>query len=223
MITSITGMPGSGKSFFLAYRAMKAIKEGRPVFANFPLKGAYKIKVTDLIDYVFPQGSLVLIDEAGRWFNAKDWNSLPPEVFDTFTLHRHLKIDLMLAMNATGYVDINIRRVAELTYWAENRRLSPFFHYKGYYDLEKTGTMNREHDVAYNIPKFSRAKFYYDTYAMSSAFKNRPIIPKIKYGPRPYTRIEVIKRFIRKKSKIQKMKRIVNEYRVRYFGSKEQF
>lgn len=214
-------MPGGGKSFFLVYRGMKAMKEGRPVFSNFPMKGAYQIKLKDLSTYVFPAGALVLIDEAGRWFNANEWKSLPSEVFDTFTLHRHLQIDMMLAMNAFGYVDINIRRVAELTYWAENKRWSPFFHYKGYYDMEKAG-MNREHDVVYNIFKWSRSRKYYDTYAMSSAFKNRPLMPMIKHGPKPFTIFEVVKRYCRMKLQLWRLKKKITKIKRYLLGKRNE-
>lgn len=206
MIIAVTGMPGAGKTFFLVCRAKDAMKKGRHVFSNFPIKGAYQIKVQDLVTYTFPPGSLILIDEAGRDFSAHDWKLLPPEIFDLFTLHRHIQLDMIVAMNAFGYIDIALRRVVELTYWASNRPYLPYFTYKGYYDLERT-SMNREHDVSTLYSKFNKARKYYDTHAMSAVFKNREMIPKIKYSPKPVKKIALLKRYIRMKFKVQKFKK----------------
>lgn len=211
MIISVTGMPGGGKTFFLTCRAYEAMKKGRPVFSNFPIKGAYKITVKDMIEYSFPPNSLIIIDEAGRDFSAHDWKTLPQEVFDLFTLHRHLQMDMIIAMNAFGYVDIALRRVVELTYWATNRPYLPFFTYKGYYDLERT-SMNREHDVSTFYSKFHKARNYYDTYAMSAVFKSRALIPMFKYSPKPVTKIKLLKRYIRRKIKYQKFKSSIFDF-----------
>lgn len=178
MIELYTGMPGSGKTFACTYRAMKAIKSGDKVFTNYPVKGAYQVKYDDLIDYKFPAGSTVIIDEAGRWFNTRKWKDLPPECFDLFTLHRHFRLNLIVAVQNFNRVDVALREVAELTWWSHNHPLLPFFIYEGYFDVEKMG-MKGEHNKLSLIWKWSRSRKYYDTHAMERIMEDKGEIPLI--------------------------------------------
>lgn len=178
MIEAFTGYPGSGKTFALTYRAYKDIKRGRKVFTNYPVKGAYRVTFEDLINYTFPQNSTVIIDESGRWFNSRNWSKLPAAVFDLFTLHRHMKLDLIVAVQNFNRIDVALREVIELVWWARNYWFLPYFIYDGYYDVEKLG-MKGEADRRMLIPKFTRARKLYDTHVMAKeVVKDEiPLIP----------------------------------------------
>lgn len=179
MIKAYTGFPGSGKTFALTHIAWKEQRKGRKVFTNYPVKGCYKITYDDLVKYTFPVGSVVLIDEAGRYFNSRDWSKLPPAVFDLFTLHRHMKLDLIVAVQNFQRIDLALREVIELVYWARNKPWLPFFVYEGYYAVEKVG-MKGEADVRHVINKFSRSRKAYDTHAMRSV-GNKTHIPLVSW------------------------------------------
>lgn len=206
MIIAYTGMPGGGKTYALVWRAYKAIKEGRTVFANFPLKGTYQITLDDLCDYRFPENSVVLIDEAGRWFNSREWKDLPPEVFDMFTMHRHLQMDLYIGVQSFARVDKSLREVVELTYWARNSPILPFHRYEGFYDLEKLGSMKREPHVSHIVWKLKSLRNMYDTFSMKSKFAHKPMIPHRAWSRLDKRKSVVIKQKIRLFFKLQKRK-----------------
>lgn len=205
MIIAYTGMPGSGKSYALVKRAHDGLKAGKMVFSNFPIKGCYKITLDDLCNYAFPENSLVLIDEAGRWFSSREWKDLPPEVFDLFTMHRHMKTDLVIGVQSFARIDKSLREVIELAYWAENRGYLPFHRYKGYYDLEKLGSMRGDHHVQHIIWKRKKYRSLYDTFSMKSAFNGMPEVPKIRYSILPKPKYKIRLRYY--KMKISKVKR----------------
>lgn len=178
MIELVMGVPGSGKTFYCTYRAYKAIKRGQMVFSNYPIVGAYKITFDDLINYTFPPNSLVIIDEAGRWFNSRKWGELPDQVFDLFTLHRHLKLDLLVAVQNFARIDKALREVVEIVWWADNRAYLPFFLYNAYYDPEMLGLKKESHATTI-VSKFSRARKLYDTHIMSQMIDYNEIPKKL--------------------------------------------
>lgn len=177
MIKAYTGYPGNGKSFACTHYAYKDIKKGRKVFTSYPVKGAYKITFDDLCKYRFPEGSTVIIDESGRWFNSRNWKDLPPEVFDLFTLHRHMKLDLVVAVQNFNRIDVALREVVELVYWSRNYPWLPFIIYDGYYDVESLG-LKGQANTTHIIWKWTRSRKLYDTHAMSKTI-NKDEIPLI--------------------------------------------
>lgn len=174
MIQAYTGYPGSGKTFACTWEAYRAIKRGDTVFTNYPVKGAHRITFDDLINYTFPAGSTVIIDESGRWFNSRSWSSLPSEVFDLFTLHRHMRLDLIVAVQNFNRIDKALREVIELVWWASNIPMSPFFVYDGYYDVENLGLKGESQKKQY-IWKWHKARKLYDTHIMKSMIKTNEI------------------------------------------------
>lgn len=178
MIKCYTGMPGSGKSFALTNEARIALKQGRTVYSSFYIKGAHKITFKDICEFAFPKNSVVIVDEAGRWFNSRSWSSLPSDVFDLFTMHRHMKLDLILGVQNFKRIDVSLREVIQLTFWARNIRWLPWFIHEGYYDLEKVGNM-RDYNLKKYVWKSKKVKEMYDTHSMASNWDDKPIMPKI--------------------------------------------
>lgn len=218
MIIAYTGMPGSGKTMALVDRAHKAMLAGRTVFANFPLKGTYQISFDDICENQFPEDCLVLIDEAGRWFNSRSWKDLPPEVFDLFTMHRHVKMDLFIAVQSFARIDKSLREVVELVYWSTNRSFLPFHKYYGYYDLEKLGSMKGDHHAMHITWKTKRLRGLYDTFSMKEKFAHKPMMPLVKWSERELIPKEKVAlwfkhRKLRTKVKIRRFRRkIVARY-----------
>ena len=197
MIIGYTGMPGSGKSYALVYRAYKAMQQGRKVFANFPLKGTYQITLDDLCNYQFPEGCVVIIDEAGRWFNSRNWGDLPPEIFDLFTMHRHTQMDLYIAVQSFARIDKSLREVVELVYWARNNPFLPWHKYEGYYELEKLGSMKRDYHVQHFIMKRKLYRNMYDTHAMKSKFAYKPMMYYKRWSHADKTKKQIFNQKIR--------------------------
>lgn len=211
MIIAYTGMPGSGKTYALVQRAHKAMLQGRIVFANFPLKGTYQISLDDICNYQFPEDCVVLIDEAGRWFNSREWKDLPSEVFDLFTMHRHVKMDLFIAVQSFARIDKSLREVVELVYWSTNKPYLPYHKYYGYYDLEKLGSMKKDHHAMHLVWKSKRLRNYYDTFSMKEKFAHKPMVSLVKWSNRDLTTKEKIILFT--KIKFTKTKRKIKKVR----------
>lgn len=189
MIEAFTGYPGNGKSFACTYRAYNDIKKGYKVFTSYPVKGAYRITFDDLKNYMFPQFSTVIIDEAGRWFNSRKWSDLPPEVFDLFTLHRHMRLDLIVAVQNFNRIDKALREVIELVWWARNHPLLPMIVYDGYYDVEQLGLKGQANKRMY-VWKWTRARKLYDTHGMAKTINKDeiPLVPWTDQDEQSYKR-----------------------------------
>lgn len=182
MIRCFTGLPGAGKTNALVYVAHKALKQGRKVYSNVAIKGCNKIDFADLLEYRFPRGAVVLLDEGGRNFSARAWKNLPEEVFDLFTLHRHLDLDMYIAVQDFGMIDINLRRVVELTWWVKNYPVLPFYIQEGYYSLEKLGKMGRP-DIKRYVWKSRKVRQRYDTRSMKVVFAGKEELPDNPWFP----------------------------------------
>ena len=87
MINNIFGLPGSGKTTFLAWAAARAmqgkflhcgkiplqsIPRYKNVFSNFPLKGAMRLDIETLGYVAYPE-SLLLIDESVLLADSRDY------------------------------------------------------------------------------------------------------------------------------------------------------
>ena len=111
MIRLFTGLPGAGKTNHALSDAMKDIAKGRPVyFANvngLELEGA--IPFDDPTKWEeLPAGSLLLVDEAQRFWRATRALDVPPEV-QAMETHRHLGIDFILTTQQPNYLLKHLR------------------------------------------------------------------------------------------------------------------
>lgn len=105
-IELFTGKPGAGKTNHAVERALKAIEAGRPVYVSnmngMEIPGAMlwedPTKWEDL-----PPGSLLIVDEAQRYWRATRSMEIPPEV-QAMETHRHLGIDLLLTTQQPSYL-----------------------------------------------------------------------------------------------------------------------
>jgi hypothetical protein len=166
-IQCVVGYQGTGKSFWLTFKGWKAMQKKNKVFSSYPLKGAYKVTFQDLIDFTFPPGSTIIIDECGRWFNSRNWSKLPQDVFDLFTLQRHLQLDLMVGVQNFNRIDVALREVIEYVWWARNYVFLPFIIYEMYHEVEHLGLKTEVKKRAL-IWKWSRCRSLYNTHAMAS-------------------------------------------------------
>lgn len=212
MIEAYTGYPGAGKTMALTWRAVRDMRKGYKVFTSYPVKGAYRLTFDDLINYTFPPGSTLIIDESGRWFNSRNWSKLPAEVFDLFTLHRHMKLDLIVGVQNFNRIDVALREVIELVWWARNIWILPFFMYDGYYDVEQLG-MKGEYQKRHYIWRWTRSRKYYDTHIMSKEV-NKDEIPLVPWVEKEKKSQKILK----------KLQKILAKIGSKYYnkGSKKQ-
>ena len=113
MITGIFGLPGSGKSTFLAQLAKRYQKMGYRVFINedFPVDGCYLYSWSDVGKFDM-SNSVVLIDEVSLYADNRDFKQFHKALKQFFILHRHYHIDIVWCTQQFDGVD---RKIRELT------------------------------------------------------------------------------------------------------------
>lgn len=126
MITCYFGVPGCGKTTFLAKFAVRALKSGkyRAVYTNFYCRGCNRISLFDLDQYKL-YDSLIILDELALDADNRSFKSFPRGIRDFFVLHRHLGCDIIYATQSFELVDLKIRQLtSEL--WYMTRSVVPF-------------------------------------------------------------------------------------------------
>lgn len=96
----VFGKKGSGKSTFLAKKAVQYMRKGFTVYTNMPdmcIQGVRCIDVNDLGDFVPESHSLLLCDEVGMIWDNRNFKNFKPSVRDFFKLQRHYKVVCYLA------------------------------------------------------------------------------------------------------------------------------
>lgn len=111
----VFGKKGSGKSTYLVKIATRYIKKGWNVYTNmteFSLPGLRHFKIEHLGDFVPEQNSVLLLDEVGMIWDARDFKAFKPSVRDFFKLQRHYQVIVYMA-SQTFDVDKKIRDLCD--------------------------------------------------------------------------------------------------------------
>lgn len=115
MITLLTAVPGSGKSLFCIGLILKAIEEGRPVYAN--IAGLTIDKCYPAPDdwRDTPEGSLVIYDEAQQphlYPSTANRGEVKDERLRAMEVHRHTGHDLVFLSQSPSFIHHHIRKLA---------------------------------------------------------------------------------------------------------------
>lgn len=99
MIEAFLGLPGAGKTYLMTRMAVKKMKKGHRVYANYPLEGAIPYsQIEELFDIRREPGEkrspVILIDEAGLIAPAGSWKAIPFEVMAHWRQHRHSGVNI---------------------------------------------------------------------------------------------------------------------------------
>jgi hypothetical protein len=139
MIEAYVGVPGSGKSYMLVKKGLDSLAKGRRVFANFGflrnnvylylrkrhrLPHVRAVQLADSIGEIrsysemldVTQGVL-LFDEAHGWLpSTKGARLVPFEVISFWSQHRKVGIDVFLATQRFGSIDVAVRELIANTF-----------------------------------------------------------------------------------------------------------
>ena len=136
MIYLYSGTPGSGKSLHVARVIRNTLLLDKPVLANIPIntdrirhseRFIYvpdaRLRPSALVEYsqkhfegkTVKEGEILLIiDEAQRLFNARDWSKSDRAAWNEFfQLHRHFGYDIILVAQFDRMLDRQVRSVIE--------------------------------------------------------------------------------------------------------------
>lgn len=177
MVLGVFGLPGAGKTTFLASAAMHSmdgkkflgIPPHEKVYTNFACPGCYKINPED-IGHKSIINSLILIDEISQFFDARDWKSFPISTRTWFQLHRHFGCDVIFCSQSYGDADKRLRNLAQRYYLLENLFLdfSCVKPINRSFDVDN-GEMSEKYEIAAPIQwtLVNRRKYYhlFDSYA----------------------------------------------------------
>lgn len=111
MIRLFTGLPGAGKTNHALSEAIAEIAKGRPVYLSnvngLDLAGCIPFEDPRKWEEL-PAGSLLIVDEAQRFWRATRALDVPAEV-QAMETHRHLGIDFILTTQQPNYLMKHLR------------------------------------------------------------------------------------------------------------------
>lgn len=103
MIEVLTGLPGFGKTATAAKWAYNAMRAGKTVYSNLPIKGA--IPYHDPLQVLGKvKDALIVMDEAGLLLDGMQMYNMPYHIFYELRQHRKDGVDLLLT--AQNILDI---------------------------------------------------------------------------------------------------------------------
>lgn len=114
----VFGKKGSGKSTYLVKLARRYLKKGWHVYTNMDdmmIDGVRWFDLDHLGDYVPEENSVLLLDEVGMIWDARDYKKFKPAVRDFFKLQRHYHVICYLA-SQTFDIDKKLRDLTDGMY-----------------------------------------------------------------------------------------------------------
>lgn len=197
MITGVFGLPGSGKSTFLAWCASRALRGkyvsiGFPglrltsfksfdkVYSNFPIRGCYPLDF-DKLGVCEYTDCLILIDEVSLLADSRSFKSFADSTKLFFTMHRHWNVDIIWCGQSYMDCDVKIRRITEqlcfIEYsWFGRSKITPIFPVLG---LSDSGQIDERFvEKGFFSRKYLNRKPYY---SMFDSFE-RPSLRPLRSG-----------------------------------------
>lgn len=155
MIEAFIGQPGMGKTYLMTRIALKHMKKGIPIYANYPLEGAIRYnQINELFDI---KEATILLDEAGLVAPAGFWQSIPYDVMAHWRQHRHKRINLYYTAQDMLDVAKPLRMVTQFV--NEVRKIGPLIRWSCYNPRTKEKFGGGFHIFDHEIAK------KYDSYA----------------------------------------------------------
>jgi hypothetical protein len=113
MITVITGLTGSGKTWFMTRLLLKDRKLGAEVHVNFPLTfpndNDSVFRWHQLDELYRLNNGVIGIDEGQKLFDARRWGSLPVSFAEKIAQHRKHFLDIYTTTQDLGHIDLRVR------------------------------------------------------------------------------------------------------------------
>lgn len=172
MITGYFGLPGCGKSTFLAKMAQQYISKGYRVFVldTAPVDGCYLISWDDIGQFDM-SNSVILLDEISLFADNRDYKNFSHRLKQFFILHRHYHCDIVWFTQQYDGVDRKIRELTTCLYYV---RSAGMFSYAVRIDrfifVQKE---QKDIKVGFKITGFIRALFAFLNGSVKLCFRPR--------------------------------------------------
>lgn len=113
MIVLITGLTGSGKTWFMTRLMLNDWKNQADVYSNFPLyfpNGNERVHRWHNLDELYHlSNGVIAIDEGQKLFDARRWGSLPISFAEKIAQHRKHYLDIYTTTQDIGHIDLRYR------------------------------------------------------------------------------------------------------------------
>jgi hypothetical protein len=116
-ITFIAGEIGAGKTCYSTKLAQKYIKNGWKVFTNYNCRGCYVLEPERLINYCYPEKSVIILDEASLEHNSRNFAKISLKLIEYYKLSRHYKNKVILISQTFTDTDKQIRDLSDNVYF----------------------------------------------------------------------------------------------------------
>ncbi len=131
MVSGYFGLPGCGKTTFLAKIAqqeLKRIANGKSkydkILCNFYCVGTYKFNFQNLGTYLI-ENALILIDEITLYADSRDFKTFSKALKEFFIMHRHYNNDIIYFTQHYNNVDKKIRDLTFELWFVKTNRIFP--------------------------------------------------------------------------------------------------
>ncbi len=112
----VIGKKGSGKTTLMVKLSLKYNKRKRPVYCNAPeIPGTYYFTPDQLGQVDFPRNAVILVDEASRYWDNRDFKNFKKYTFEYFRFQRQYKHTVYLFSQSFD-VDKKIRDLCDRMY-----------------------------------------------------------------------------------------------------------
>lgn len=113
----IVGRRGSGKTLLATEIAVKRLRRGEDVYANYPIYdrkcGRAAGQVFSLLDVTTLSDCTVIIDEANLWTSSREWSKIPASVLSSWQQSRKNGVCLIFTSQHEERVDVVIRQLCD--------------------------------------------------------------------------------------------------------------
>lgn len=186
----------------IKYRIARKSFKNNPInkiYSNYPIlldkkRNIYSHPIQPsmmMLNYQFPKGSLIVLDEIQRYFDSRDFKEFPKKLGIFFQHHRHGSIDRIIVVSQSpSRIDTKMRLLSEVYRKYKVLIIPPFLpfglmSYTDYYEYEDYGKSTlidkklRTYDAKHHITLFMKKNVIgrYDSKYFRVIFENLPDVP----------------------------------------------
>ena len=172
MVQGVFGLPGSGKSTYLAKLAKNGFKRYDKVYSNFYIEGCYKLDFDKLglFDY---SDCLILIDEISLFCDCRNWKNFTDDMVYFWTNHRHYGVDIVYCSQSYADCDKKIRNLTDSLFYIR----SGLFGFSIVRSINKVFNVDSDITEGYELSGFPSLVFRRRYYKMFDSFVRKQLPP----------------------------------------------
>jgi hypothetical protein len=117
MVEGFTGMPGSGKTYWVVKLALDRLKRGDTVYANFKIDHPNVKRFHKLQELFEVRKGVIIVDEINLVCPSRWWNKFPPELAYFWSQTRKFGLDIYWTAQHYDRVDKIVKEITNFIWW----------------------------------------------------------------------------------------------------------